>query len=101
MSTERFDTAVPVHVPQPGQGRRRSPSAQSFAAPPSYVVVSDGGSPVLRGHMAGVRLRQQARHVAASGRHGSLGSGLAGHSSSRAPRTAAWSENRSSGLAML
>ena len=51
--------------------------------------------------MAGVRLRQQARHVAASGSHGSLGSGLAGHSSSRAPRTAAWSEKRSSGLATL
>lgn len=49
----------------------------------------------------GVRLRQQDRPVAASGRHGSPGSGLAGHSSSRAPRTAAWSENRSSGLATL
>jgi hypothetical protein len=29
-----------------------------------------------------------------SGGHGSVGSGLAGHSSRRAPSTAAWSENR-------
>ena len=32
MSTERFDTAVPVHVPQPGQGRRRSAARVRGAA---------------------------------------------------------------------
>lgn len=32
MSTERFDPAVPVHVPQPGQGRRRSAARVRVAA---------------------------------------------------------------------
>ena len=51
--------------------------------------------PVTAGHL------QRILDVDASGGHGSFRSGLAGHSSSRAPRTAACSENRSSGLATL
>jgi hypothetical protein len=107
------DDAVPV-VDEGGRPvglvtlRHHAELAMGVAVP-EQVAAEVRGTPVAgmrppstEGNRAmGAAATTVADHVAVSGRHGSLGSGLAGHSSSRAPRTAAWSENRSSGLATL